>query len=157
MTPEEFRRAATKCGLACQVFERIDHFLYCRVWNRSDLRLITSYASSQRRTFRGHAQRCREADLRASPIGSPEFLRVLPCNNSGASILGDLLSSGLGVQGMLWATSPLVRSWKLTCSIGWCKCSIFHRSSIERYRSGVIQDTVRARRFARYWLRGSAP
>src|SRR5207253_7195209 len=29
-----------------------------------------------------------------------------PCNNSGASILGDLLSSGLGVQGMLWATSP---------------------------------------------------
>src|SRR4029077_9307853 len=29
-----------------------------------------------------------------------------PCNNSAPSILGDLLSSGLGVQGMLWSTSP---------------------------------------------------
>jgi aromatic-L-amino-acid/L-tryptophan decarboxylase len=37
---------------------------------------------------------------------SPNFFAYFPCNNSGASILGDLLSSGLGVQGMLWATSP---------------------------------------------------
>lgn len=37
---------------------------------------------------------------------SPNFYAYFPCNNSGASILGDLLSSGLGVQGMLWATSP---------------------------------------------------
>src|SRR5213078_1242536 len=37
---------------------------------------------------------------------SPNFFAYFPCNNSGASILGDLLSSGLGVQGMLRATSP---------------------------------------------------
>ncbi len=37
---------------------------------------------------------------------SPNFFAYFPCNNSGASMLGDLLSSGLGVQGMLWATSP---------------------------------------------------
>ena len=35
-----------------------------------------------------------------------EFLRVFSGEFVGASVLGDLLSSGLGVQGMLWATSP---------------------------------------------------
>ncbi|HRI56764.1 MAG TPA: pyridoxal-dependent decarboxylase, partial [Anaerolineae bacterium] len=37
---------------------------------------------------------------------SPSFFAYFPANASGPSILGDLLSSGLGVQGMLWATSP---------------------------------------------------
>jgi aromatic-L-amino-acid decarboxylase len=37
---------------------------------------------------------------------SPNFYGYFPCNASGPAILGDLLSSGLGVQGMLWATSP---------------------------------------------------
>jgi len=33
-------------------------------------------------------------------------MAYFPANASGPSVLGDLLSSGLGVQGMLWATSP---------------------------------------------------
>ena len=37
---------------------------------------------------------------------SPNFFAFFPGNSSGPSILADLLSSGLGVQGMLWATSP---------------------------------------------------
>jgi len=37
---------------------------------------------------------------------SPNFFAFFPGNTSGPAILGDLLSSGLGVQGMLWATSP---------------------------------------------------
>jgi len=37
---------------------------------------------------------------------SPSFFAFFPGNNSGPSILGDLLCSGLGVQGMLWTTSP---------------------------------------------------
>ena len=37
---------------------------------------------------------------------SPNFFAYFPSNNSGPSILGDLLASGLGVQGMLWSTSP---------------------------------------------------
>ncbi len=37
---------------------------------------------------------------------SPNFFAYFPANASGPAILGDLLSSGLGVQGMLWATSP---------------------------------------------------
>ena len=37
---------------------------------------------------------------------SPHFFAYFPANTSGPSILGELLSAGLGVQGMLWATSP---------------------------------------------------
>ena len=36
----------------------------------------------------------------------PSFFAFFPANATGPSILGDLLASGLGVQGMLWATSP---------------------------------------------------
>ena len=36
----------------------------------------------------------------------PSFFAFFPANSTGPAILGDLLSSGLGVQGMLWATSP---------------------------------------------------
>jgi len=37
---------------------------------------------------------------------SPNFFAFFPGNTSGPAILADLLSSGLGVQGMLWVTSP---------------------------------------------------
>ncbi len=37
---------------------------------------------------------------------SPNFFAFFPSNTSGPAILGELLSAGLGVQGMLWLTSP---------------------------------------------------
>ena len=37
---------------------------------------------------------------------SPGWFAYFPANTSGPGILGDLVSSGLGQQGMLWATSP---------------------------------------------------
>jgi len=37
---------------------------------------------------------------------SPGFFGYFPGNSSGPSIIGELLSAGLGVQGMLWSTSP---------------------------------------------------
>ena len=37
---------------------------------------------------------------------SPNFFAYFPSAVSGPSILGELLSAGLAVQGMLWATSP---------------------------------------------------
>jgi len=37
---------------------------------------------------------------------SPSFFGYFPANVSGPAVLGDLISSGLGVQGMLWSTSP---------------------------------------------------
>jgi len=37
---------------------------------------------------------------------SPNFFAFFPCNGSGPAMLGELLSAGLGIQGMLWQTSP---------------------------------------------------
>ena len=37
---------------------------------------------------------------------SPNFFAYFPANTSFPAILGELLSAGLGVQGMLWQTSP---------------------------------------------------
>ncbi|HEX8877354.1 MAG TPA: pyridoxal-dependent decarboxylase [Phycisphaerales bacterium] len=37
---------------------------------------------------------------------SPHFYGFFPANASGPAILGELLAAGLGVQGMLWLTSP---------------------------------------------------
>jgi len=37
---------------------------------------------------------------------SPNFFAYFPANISGPSILGEMLAAGLGVNGMLWATSP---------------------------------------------------
>jgi len=36
----------------------------------------------------------------------PSFFAYFPCNSSYSAILGELVSAGLGVNGMLWATSP---------------------------------------------------
>jgi aromatic-L-amino-acid decarboxylase len=37
---------------------------------------------------------------------SPNFFAYFPANTSGSAILGELLSAGLNIQGMLWSTSP---------------------------------------------------
>ncbi|MBW2529161.1 MAG: aspartate aminotransferase family protein [Deltaproteobacteria bacterium] len=74
---------------------------------------------------------------------SPNFFAYFPCNNSGPSILGDLVSSGLGVQGMLWSTSPActeleshVLDW-LTAALG-----LPERFLSSGTGGGVIQDSA---------------
>jgi aromatic-L-amino-acid decarboxylase len=37
---------------------------------------------------------------------SPHFFGYFPSNSSGPAIIAELISAGLGVQGMLWSTSP---------------------------------------------------
>ena len=74
---------------------------------------------------------------------SPNFYAFYPCNASGPSILGDLLSSGLGVQGMLWATSPACTELE-TRVLDWLVGML---GLPERFLSsgtggGVIQDTA---------------
>ncbi|MFI5117282.1 MAG: pyridoxal-dependent decarboxylase [Terriglobales bacterium] len=75
---------------------------------------------------------------------SPNFFAYFPANASGPSILGDLLSSALGVQGMLWATSPActelesqVLDWLVTM-LGLPEKFLSTSSG----GGGVIQDTA---------------
>jgi aromatic-L-amino-acid decarboxylase len=74
---------------------------------------------------------------------SPNFFAYFPANNSGPSILGELLSAGLGVQGMLWATSPACTELE-THVLDWLVTML---GLPERFLStgpggGVIQDTA---------------
>jgi len=74
---------------------------------------------------------------------SPNFFAFFPANTSGPAILGDLLSSGLGVQGMLWATSPACTELE-TQVLDWM---VEILGLPEQFKStsrggGVIQDTA---------------
>jgi aromatic-L-amino-acid decarboxylase len=76
---------------------------------------------------------------------SPNFFAFFPANTSGPSILGELLSAGLGVQGMLWATSPACTELE-THVLDWFAGML---GLPERFLSrsaggGVIQDSASA-------------
>src|SRR5437879_6665881 len=74
---------------------------------------------------------------------SPNFFAYFSCNNSGASILGDLLSSGLVVQGMLWATSPACTELE-THMLDWLvqMLDLPQKFLSSDTGGGVIQDTA---------------
>jgi aromatic-L-amino-acid/L-tryptophan decarboxylase len=74
---------------------------------------------------------------------SPSFFGYFPSNTSFPAILGDLLSSGLGVQGMIWLTSPActeletrMMDW-LAAMLGLPECFLSTSTG-----GGVIQDTA---------------
>ena len=74
---------------------------------------------------------------------SPNFFAYFPANASPPSVLGELLSAGLGVQGMLWATSPacteletLMMDWMLDL------CGLPDRFRSGGAGGGVIQDSA---------------
>ena len=74
---------------------------------------------------------------------SPKFFAYFPSNTSGASILGELISSGLGVQGMLWATSPACTELE-THVLDWLVTMLDLPAKFLSSSSGggVIQDTA---------------
>ncbi len=74
---------------------------------------------------------------------SPNFYAYFPSNASGPGILGDLLSSGLGVQGMLWATSPACTELE-THVLDWLvqMLDLPHKFLSTGSGGGVIQDTA---------------
>jgi len=74
---------------------------------------------------------------------SPNFFAFFPSNNSGPSILGELLSAGLGVQGMLWATSPACTELE-THVLDWLVDMLALPAKFKSSSAGggVIQDTA---------------
>lgn len=67
----------------------------------------------------------------------PSFFAYFPSNTSYASILGDLVSSGLGVQGMSWQTSPAATEVE-TVMMDWLRQMV---GLSESWR-GVIHDAA---------------
>ena len=74
---------------------------------------------------------------------SPNFYAFFPANTSGPAILGELLSAGLGVNGMLWATSPAATELE-THVLDWLVDMLGLPGHFKSSSSGggVIQDTA---------------
>src|SRR5512139_21585 len=74
---------------------------------------------------------------------SPNFYAYFPANASGPAILGDLLSSGLGVQGMMWVTSPACTELE-THVLDWMveMLGLPVKFKSDREGGGVIQDSA---------------
>ena len=146
MTPEEFRR----CGHA--LVERIARYM-------EEIESYPVLSRAEPGSIRGRLPR--SAPEHGEPFAdvlrdideiiipglthwqSPNFFAYFPANASGPAILGDLLSSGLGVQGMLWATSPACTELE-THVLDWLVDLL---GLPDRFRSsspggGVIQDTA---------------
>lgn len=74
---------------------------------------------------------------------SPNFFAYFPANASAPSILGELLSAGFGVQGMLWATSPACTELE-THVLDWLVDMMGLPAAFDSRSTGggVLQDTA---------------
>ena len=74
---------------------------------------------------------------------SPNWFAYFPANTSAPSILGELLSAGLGVQGMLWSTSPACTELE-THVLDWLvdMMGLPPHFKSDSAGGGVIQDTA---------------
>jgi aromatic-L-amino-acid decarboxylase len=67
----------------------------------------------------------------------PGWFAYFPANNSPASVLGEMLTAGLGVQGMIWDTSPAATELEEVV-MNWLRNMI----GLPADFTGVIQDTA---------------
>ena len=72
-----------------------------------------------------------------SAPAAPALLRLLPANGELASVLGDFLSTGLGVLGLSWQSSPALTELEEVV----CRLDASDAGLSEAW-SGVIQDTA---------------
>jgi aromatic-L-amino-acid decarboxylase len=73
----------------------------------------------------------------------PGFFGYFPASASGPSILGELLAAGMGVQGMLWTTSPACTELE-TLTLDWLRelLGLPDRFDSRGTGGGVIQDSA---------------
>jgi aromatic-L-amino-acid decarboxylase len=109
MTPDQFRQyGRTVVDWIAEYYERIESFPVLSQAQPGQIRASLPPDPPQR--GESFEDILRDVDDLILPgithWQSPSFFAFFPANASGPSMLGELLSAGLGVQGMLWATSP---------------------------------------------------
>lgn len=146
MTAEEFRRHGHQViDWIADYYQKIEQFPVLSRSKPGQVRgSLPPHAPQQGESF---DQILRDVDDKILPgithWQSPNFFAYFPANGSAPGILGDLLSSGLGVQGMLWSTSPACTELE-THVLDWLVPMLglpdkFLSSSTG---GGVIQDTA---------------
>jgi len=146
MTPEEFRRHGyAMVDWIADYRSRIESFsVLSQVWPGQIRASLPENPPVQGESFE---DMLRDVDSLILPglthWQSPNFFAYFCSNNSGPSILGEMLAAGLGVQGMLWATSPACTELE-THVLDWLAGML---GLPEKFLStssggGVIQDTA---------------
>jgi aromatic-L-amino-acid decarboxylase len=109
MTPDEFRQYGRMVvDWIANYYEQIEEYPVLSQAKPGDIRAALPAAPPTRGV--PFEQVLRETTAAIMPgithWQSPNYFAYFPANGSGPAVLGDLLSSGLAVQGMLWSTSP---------------------------------------------------
>jgi aromatic-L-amino-acid/L-tryptophan decarboxylase len=146
MSPEEFRRCGKQViDWIADYYERVESLPVMSRVKPGEIRAsLPRSAPAEGEPFDAMLQ---DVDKLILPglmqWQSPNFFGYFPCNNSFPSILGDLLSSGLGVQGMMWATSPASTELE-THVLDWLveMLALPARFASTGKGGGVIQDTA---------------
>jgi aromatic-L-amino-acid decarboxylase len=146
MTPEEFRRLGRELvDWIADYQERVESFpVLSRVAPGDVRKRLPASPPASGESFEAMMRDVEDIVLPGiTHWQSPSFFAYFPSNASGPSILGELLSAGLGVQGMIWATSPAATELE-THVLDWLVDMLglpptFKSSSTG---GGVIQDTA---------------
>lgn len=146
MTPDEFRRhGKAVVDWIADYFERVEGLPVLSQAKPGQIRAsLPRNAPEHGESFESMLQDVEKLILPGiTHWQSPNFYAYFPSNNSFPSMLGELLSAGLGVQGMLWATSPACTELE-THVLDWlidmlALPDVFRSTSTG---GGVIQDTA---------------
>jgi len=109
MTPDQFRRHGRELvDWIADYYERVESFPVLSQVQPGEIRSqLPAEPPQQGESFAAMMQDVENIVLPGiTHWQSPNFFAYFPTGASFPSILGDLLSSGFGVQGMIWATSP---------------------------------------------------
>ncbi len=146
MTPDQFRKHGRAIiDWVADYYERIETLPVLSQVRPGDIRRkIPTEAPRDGETFETMLQDIEKIILPGiTHWQSPSFFAYFPANASGPAILGDLLSSALGVQGMLWATSPACTELE-TLVLDWLvpMLGLPQKFLSTGKGGGVIQDTA---------------
>jgi len=146
MTPEQFRHyGRAVVDWVADYYERIETFPVLSKAKPGEIRrALPAQAPQQGEAFESLMHDVSKLILPGvTHWQSPNFFAYFPANASGPAILGDLLSSALGVQGMLWATSPACTELE-TLVLDWLVPMLgLPQKFLSTSRGGgVIQDTA---------------
>ena len=146
MTPDEFREAGYRViDWVADYLDRVEDYpVLSEVKPGAIRQQLPSHAPVQGESVEAMLQDLEKILLPGiTHWQSPNFFAFFPANSSGPSILGELLSAGLGVQGMLWATSPACTELE-THVLDWLveMLDLPQHFSSHRTGGGVIQDTA---------------
>ncbi|HXW17980.1 MAG TPA: pyridoxal-dependent decarboxylase [Candidatus Acidoferrales bacterium] len=146
MTADEFRRhGKAMIDWIADYYERIESFPVMSQVKPGEIRAsLPKHAPDRSQPFE---EMMRDVENIILPgithWQSPNFFAYFPSNASYPSILGEMLSAGFDVQGMLWATSPACTELEIHV-LDWLVESL---GLPEKFASsgsggGVIQDTA---------------